>query len=194
MSFVKNAILVGSLLFAVAGCGRSYPWRVVQQANPNPLLGQKQFAVAPIDFSGLTVGEKSEEAYLSGKEENDKKGWLEAKAGLQEEFNKSVRVGGNDAGLQLVLGESGAPFIVKPKVDFIEPGFYAYVAAKPSQVKMTVKIVAQDGSVQDEFLVENETGASLGDASTAARLREDGEGLGEKVARYLSVRVVPGAQ
>lgn len=190
MTIERRSLILGTLLVGLVGCAHQQ-WQVVSQANPNPLLGQKQFAVAPLDFSKLTVGEKTEEGYLSEKNAEDKAGWAEAKAGLQEEFNKSVRVKGTESGLQLSLGETGAPFIIKPKVDFIEPGFYALVAAKPSQVKMTISIVAPDGSTKDEILVENATGASMGNASAATRLREDGEALGEYVAKYLSSRVAP---
>ena len=35
---------------------------------PNPLLGQKNFAVAPINFEGLMVGDGSEAEYLADKD------------------------------------------------------------------------------------------------------------------------------
>jgi len=184
-----------ALFFLLTGCGGGGPlWRVVSQANPNPLLGQKQFAVAPLDFSAVTVGAKTEAEYLASKtEEKDRAAWAESKAALQEEFNKGIRVGGNAAGLQVSLGESGAPFIIRAKVDLIEPGYYAYVASKASQVKLTVKIVSADGKEVDEVLLEHYTGASMGNASVASRMRSDGDALGGNTAQYVSQRVAPKA-
>ncbi|MEI9949958.1 MAG: hypothetical protein WDO74_13500 [Pseudomonadota bacterium] len=191
---LRRSLMALALFFLLTGCGGGPLWRVVSQANPNPLLGQKQFAVAPLDFSAVTVGAKTEADYLASKtDEKDKAAWAEAKVALQEEFNKGIRVAGNQAGLQLILGESGAPFIIKAKVDFIEPGYYAYVSSKASQVKMTVKIVSADGKEIDELLVEHYTSGSMGDASVASRLRSDGEALGTNTAQYLSQRVSPKA-
>lgn len=184
---MKPNLVMGLLVLALVGCGGGPQWRAVMQSNPNQLAGQKQFTVAPLDFAGLTVGQKSEADYLSAKEDEAKKGWVESKAGLEDEFIKSLRAGAVTSGVQMSVGAAGAPFILKPKVDFIEPGFYAFVASKPSQVKMTVKIVSADGKDVEEFVIEH----AAGGASNSSRLRADGAALGEYAANYVASRVSP---
>jgi hypothetical protein len=180
---------MGWALVAVTGCGGTIPWRVVSQANPNPLLGQKQFVVAPVDFSKLTVGAKPEAQYLSEKSPEDRQGWEQAKAAFQEEFDKAIRASGTAAGLNIGLGESGAPFVIRPKVDYIEPGYYAYVSSGSSGVKVSMKITSADGKDVDEVLLEHHTAASMGNASVQSRVRGDGEGMGNQAAEYVAQRV-----
>ncbi len=67
---------------AVAGCGPH--WIVLSQASPNVLLGARQFAVMPIDFSGLHVGEKDEAGYLAEKDEGQRVAWARDKLAVNE--------------------------------------------------------------------------------------------------------------
>src|SRR5262245_43115914 len=103
---MQRFVLSCLMSFALFGCGGGTPWRVVSQSNPNPLLGQKNFAVAPLDLNGTTVGAKSEADYLAEKNDEEKQGWNQAKAGLAEEFTKSIRAGGASTGLQVIAAES----------------------------------------------------------------------------------------
>ena len=61
------------ILFAAValgvGCGPA--WTVVKQANPNPMSPQKSFAVEPVRFESLKVGEKTEQQYLADKSTKD---------------------------------------------------------------------------------------------------------------------------
>jgi hypothetical protein len=182
---------MGCVLLAVTGCGGGIPWRVLSQANPNPLLGQKQFVVAPIDFSNLTVGAKPEAQYLAEKSPEDRQGWEQSKAAFQEEFDKAIRATGTQAGLNITLGETGAPFVIKPKVDNIEPGYYAYVSGGASGVKVTMTITSADGKNVDEILLEHHTSASMSTASVQSRVRRDGENMGDQAAQYVAQRVAP---
>ncbi|HET7544451.1 MAG TPA: hypothetical protein VFK05_31485 [Polyangiaceae bacterium] len=189
---IQRGILLSCALVAAIGCGAgTVPWRVMSQANPNPVVGQKQFVVAPVDFSTLTVGAKSEAEYLSKKSPEDRQGWEHAKAAFQEEFDKAIRASGTQAGLNITLGASGAPFVIKPKVDYIEPGYYAYVSSSASGVKVTMKIVTAEGKDVDEVLLEHHTSASMGSASVESRVRADGEGMGAQAAQYIAQRVAP---
>lgn len=192
MKNMQRRLLMGLALVAVVGCGAGgVPWRVLSQANPNPVLGQKQFVVAPVDFSTLTVGAKPEAEYLSKKTPEERQGWEHAKAAFQEEFDKAIRAAGTQAGLSITLGDSGAPFVIRPKVDYIEPGYYAYVSSSASGVKVTMKITSADGKDVDEVLLEHHTSASMGNASVEKRVRGDGEGMGTQAAQYIATRVAP---
>src|SRR5687767_6602205 len=104
------------------------PWRVVCQAIPNPLLGQRSFVVMPIDFSTLSVGEKTEADYLADKDEGARNNWLGDKAGMNHEYSKSLTAEAGERGIVVQGPSARADWVVHPKISWVEPGFYAYVA------------------------------------------------------------------
>lgn len=197
-SFVKlGAVAAGAAL--VGGCAP--PWHVIRFASPDPFLGQRKFAVAPIDYSGLMIGRKPEPVYLSEKDPKQQASFQEDKAALNEKFLEHLTHHAHDGNIEIVpaTGPGSAPFHIKPHVAFIEPGFYAAVAAMPSEVHMLVHITGPEGQVLDEVEFIHGTspnsGVSIGgiaipkDPSSGGRLRTDGAKLGELVGRYLITRV-----
>lgn len=177
----------------LAGCGPK--WVVLTQAAPNPLLNQNKFAVLPVDYTGLTVGQKTEADYLAEKDADTRANWDGDKAGIDAEFVKVLTERASGAGITVVkaAGPADAPFQIRPKVEFIEPGFYAVVASRPSEVRMKVQITAPDGKIIDEITIRHGTQATMTNPAVGNRLRDDGEGLGAIMADYLKVRVT-GAQ
>lgn len=183
----RRQLLLGAIIaFGATSCGP--PWTVVRQATPNPLMGQKKFAVMPIDFSGLRVGEKDEPGYLAEKDAESKNSWAGDKEGMNAEYAKRLTEEASAVGISVVGGNDKAEFVVHPKVGWLEPGFYAYVAAKPSEVRMTVTISSPDGSVIDEITMSHQTGASMTNPAIGNRLRDDAEALGAWTAEYLDKR------
>ena len=182
--------LAGLLLFfSLGGC--SPPWTVVVQAVPNPMLGKGSFTVQPIDFTGLRVGEKTEASWLAEKDEEQRSSWLEDKKGMNDEFASNLINEAKDEGIQVSPPSQQAPFIVQPKVEWLEPGFYAYVAKRPSQMRMTVRISDANNNLVDEITLSHSTAAAMTNPSSGGRLRDDAEALGKYVARYLKSRVAP---
>ncbi len=186
-------IAVGALGL-VAGCGPS--WQILRQANPDPFLGQTRFSVLPVNFTGLRVGEKTEADYLAEKDAEARNNWAGDKLGLNEEFTSNLISKAHEHGLSVVpaTGPSDAPFVIRPSVAWLEPGYYIGISAGSSKVKMTVQITAADGAVLDEIIVEHGTGGSIQNAAVGTRLREDGENIGHIVADYLASRVAPGKE
>jgi hypothetical protein len=192
-----GTVVAGATL---VGCGPS--WQVIVQAAPSPFLGQRRFAVQPIDFSGLHVGSKPEPVYLSEKDPKQQASFAEDKAALNDRFLEQLRVTAAEAGVEVVpaTGPGDAPFTIRPAVPFLEPGFYVGVAAASSHVEMNVRIVAPDGRILDEVAFAHGTSPNSGVAirgfaipknpSSGGRLRSDGEGLGKLVGLYLQARVV----
>lgn len=182
----RRVFLLGSLsLLALAGCGP--PWVVRAQATPNPLLGQKRFAVKSIDYTGLRVGEKSEEGYLAEKDAEARSNWAGDKTAMNDEFFNKLRSVAKDAGIEVVPGED-ADYVIAPSIAWIEPGFYAAVAAKASEVQMTVRILDRSGAVLDEIEMRHNTPASMTNPAVGNRLRDDAEALGKYMAKYLEER------
>jgi len=172
----------------LTGCGPR--WIVHTQAAPDPFLNQKAFAVLPVDFTGLQIGEKSEQEYLAGKNPDQQESFKADKAALNGEYLRELSDHADKIGVRVVpaTGPDSAPFLIKPYVAWIEPGYYAVVSARPSEVRMLVRITSPDGRVLDEIAVKsNSSGYASGQ-----RLRNDGNALGRITAAYLKTRVAPG--
>lgn len=185
--FVIAAALAAAPL--LAGCGPR--WVVLTQASPNPLLNQNKFGLMPVDYTGLIVGEKSEAEYLASKDEETRASWAGDKSGIDTEFGKVLMEKATATGINVVkaTGPGDAPFMIRPKVEFIEPGIYTYVYNKASLVRMKVQITTPDGKVIDEIAIRHGTPASITNPAVGNRLRDDGEALGAITAQYLQVRV-----
>jgi hypothetical protein len=192
------ALVASSILM---GCAEA-PWHVVVQSVPDPFLGQRRFSVLPIDYTGLMIGRKPEPVYLGEKEPQQRASFLEDKAALNDRFLAVLQQKAREGNVEVVpaTGPGDAPFMIKPHVDFVEPGYYAGVAGAPSMVHMSVRIMAPDGRVLDEIELAHGTdprsGVRIGgfaipsNPSSGGRLRKDGEAMGEIVGAYLLTRVV----
>jgi hypothetical protein len=198
-SFVALVIAAASGA-ALAGCGDPV-YHVIVQSPPQTFLGQHRFSVLPIDYAALMVGNKPEPVYLAEKDPGQQASFREDKAALNDKFLERLRGRALEARLEVVpaTGPADAPFMIKPTVHFIEPGFFVGVAGAPSLVRMNVKILAPDGRILDELELAHGTDPSSGvgfagfsipaNPSSGGRLRKDGEALGEVLAEYLAARV-----
>lgn len=188
---MKRSILWSLLALAAlcltAGC--SPPWQVVRQIVPNPMLGQHDFVVMPIDFAGLQVGSGSEASYLSDKDGDSRRSWADDKAMMNQRFASALRSHAQEDGLRVMPPSKAANFIIHPKILFIEPGFYTHFVNKASEVQMFITISAADGTVLDEITVDHGTAATMTTAAISHRLEDDAQSLGHYAARYLLTRV-----
>lgn len=188
MAGVSRRLLVLVFLasFCVA-CGP--PWVVVTSAAPNPFANQRSFALEPMHFEDLVVGEKYEKDYLEGKDEEQQESWFEDKRAFSVRFGEALAAELPEVELS---GEKGAsPFVLRPRAMFIEPGFYAVVASRPSEVRMTLEIVDAKGSVLDVIKLRTIVPGTLSNPSSGGRLRQAADILGANAAQYLRTRVFP---
>jgi len=195
-AMIRRTALACLLLAAAtvaAGCGPS--WAVIRAQSPNPLIGQTRFAVFPVDMSAFSVGGGSEADYLAEKDADSRADWQGDKAGINEEYTKVLIQTASELGFSVVpaTGPQSAPYFIRPRVDFIEPGFYAVVASGASRVRMTILITTADGGIIDEVLVQHGTQGGMTNPAVGNRLRDDGEALGELTAEYLQTRISPDA-
>jgi uncharacterized lipoprotein YajG len=188
-------VLVAMLLAAalLAGCGAQVT--VLKQASPNPFVGQSQFALERMESKGLQVGDLSEERYLAEKDDDQRASFAGDKEAIQHRFDAALTSAARDAGLS--IGAAGqAPFVIRPRLVFVEPGYYAVVASGASQATIVVQITKPDGTVLDEIEVTHQTdsasGPSIGGISTnpssGGRLRDDAAAIGEAVGEYIAER------
>jgi len=191
----RSFVGIGLLLAGATLAGCVPHWRVVSESIEDPMAGQRHFALAPIDFTGLRIGTHTEEEYLAGKDSGQQASFAQDKEAMNAEFAQALEAKALEMGVVIVraTGPADAPFLIRPSVSFIEPGFYAVVVAAPSQVDMNLKITGPDGRLFDEILLTHRTAGNLDiTASSGGRLRKDGTGLGVWVAEYLKHRIFPG--
>jgi hypothetical protein len=110
---------------------------------------------------------------------------------MNEEYTNALITHAHELGFEVVpaTGPEAAPFLIRPTVKFVEPGFYAGLAAGSSEVRMHVRITAPDGRVLDDIGMEHGTRGSMIYPSSGQRYREDAKRLGRWTAEYLARRV-----
>lgn len=172
--------------FAI-GCGPS--WTVLRETVPSPMYRKNGFVVMPIDFTGLRVGDVTEADHMADKDADQRRDWVGDKVAMNQEYAEHLIASAHEHGLDVLPGPASAQFFIYPKVTWLEPGFYAYVASQPSEVEMIVRITRPDGSLIDEIMIRHSTAADMINASSGQRLRDDAEGLGKITADYLQSKV-----
>ncbi len=178
--------VLGALLL-ITGCGPH--WEVVQQAVPNPFLNQGQFYIEPVHSDRVVVGEKPEAVYLADKTPEQQQSWQADKADMITHYTEALISAGE--GLAFPNQPLPTSFIVRPIVDYIEPGFYAYVASHPTEVGMRVEILAPSGQLLDAITIHVAIPAGMGNAASGTRLRQAATQLGHITADYIHTRVAP---
>ncbi len=184
--------LFAFLMFALllVGCGPR--WRVISQAQPNPLAGKTEFVVMPIDYTGLHVGDKTEEEYISEKKDKTAERFAQDKVDMNDIFIGNLTASAKSGGVKVrpAAGEV-TTYVIKPHIGFMEPGFYAVVASAPSHVVLKLKIEDKDGKVIDEVEIEHKTSPSnWGNVAAGSRYRQDAEVIGDIAGQYLLSRVI----
>ncbi|WP_441289092.1 hypothetical protein ACSRUE_46010 [Sorangium sp. KYC3313] len=197
-SFIAAALLGFA---ALAGCGPR--WRVVTQASPDTFVGQRYFALMPIDYVGLFILDQREDQYLASKDADDHQRFVADKESINEEFTKALVAAAQEEGIEVAPsdGPTSAPFVIKPYVGYMNPGFYAVVSSAPSQIRLTLRLTTPDGRVLDEVQFSSRTASPIPNTNLSSadadklkpggRWREDGRVIGAYVARYLASRVSP---
>lgn len=176
---------VGILLGAAGseGCGPPYHMDVV--AVPRPFVRPGCRAVLePLHTEQLMVGGMPEGAYVASKKDSAAESYMSDKAAAAAEFQGRLM---EEEGFLFAPG--GAPdntFTIRPSWTHWEPGFYAYVAARPSVADFMVDVVGPNGQVLDRFDFETAVGASLYNPSTGGRMRSALKRAGAVVARYIN--------
>jgi hypothetical protein len=175
--------IVAFALFVLGAACDSQPWIVVRQAAPDPFLGHTQFRLELIHFEHAQIGDRpSEAAFLSDKRRKELDDWEVAKRGMNDNFAQGLAEGH-------VLIDQGAPFVIRPIVSFADPGKYAFIYARNTNVSLTVQLVdANSQQVLDEIGIAVTVGSSMYDPSADHRLREAADTLGKLAANYVSRR------
>jgi hypothetical protein len=182
MTSRSMSVLFIGMVSLLGGCT---PWRVVRQAMPNPLQGQRAFQLAPLDFRGLYVGEKPEPEWLGGKDAGQRASWQGDLQAMTQIFAERFVYG--LPGCQITPPGGAAPFTVVPHIGFIEPGFYAGIVASSTHVRLMLRVMS-GSTLLDEIDVEVSVPADITNPASGTRLRQAAAQLGEIAAHYLRER------
>ena len=176
--------LCACLAFFSIACGP--PWKVVREANPNPMSQTSRFFLDAVSFDGLSVGGKSEQEWQAEKDSAAQASWQADKGSLASEFSAAF-----DEERESVSRITTPPgdFVIKPHVTWLEPGFNAVVASHPTEVKLDVQILDAKNQLVDEFTVDATIQASISNEALGTRLREAGKYLGKVTAKYVKKRI-----
>lgn len=187
----RALLLLLGVAAPLAGCGPS--WKVVRQATPNPFVGQTRFALAAPSFEGVQVEGRAEAEWKGERNDETRASWEGDKRAMAQTFARTLTARAASGGIVVLTGEDPklAPWTLKVRVVDVDPGFYAFVTARPSTVRASVQIVGADGAVHDEFTIQSVTVADMILASSSSRLLKDAERLGETAGDYLKARTLP---
>lgn len=168
--------------------GCSPAWRVIRQADPNPLKNQGSIGVEQVSFKGLVVGGDSEVAYLGGLAEKQRRRWGTTKRAMTQSFLKSLK--SHVVGFSVSQDTEYEKFRIVPTVTSIEPGATAGETVQSSRVVMGVTIVDKKGDLLDEIKIEVSVSSALSSPSIRGRLQDAAAELGKVLGDYLISRLL----
>ncbi|HEX5053987.1 MAG TPA: hypothetical protein VFZ65_19570 [Planctomycetota bacterium] len=183
MTLTRSPLLCCSLVFSLALAGCS-PWTVVQQAEPNPFVGQKDFAFSPLEFSSKPTVDPGKEEDLA----HD----LEA---MGQVYATTLRDAGTKAGLHITEGRD--PFTIHSDVTTLDLGGF-WVGY--SDVGMTIELRKPDGTVLDKITVDRRiqihdsddsvrgTISTVKSLDSGNRIRQGAKEIADVIVEYLSER------
>ena len=183
----RQMLLASASLAALAaaglGCGPS--WTVTRSA-PGRITTQSRFAVLPVEFQDLKIGKRPEPDWLARKKPEQVRSWEADKLGINSTYAAKVTEAAYVRRLQIAPGPGrGAGAVtIRPIVSFIEPGYYAGIAAAGAEIGARVQF-ADEGGVFEE--IELKVG-SPNAFSTGERVRMAAAELGRQTVQYLAGR------
>lgn len=187
--------LLSVLLLGIApivGCSSHEVWTVTQYAHPNPLEGQTHMAVAPLYFDDLKVGEEREADYVARKGPDFGKKWLDDKQAMNALFVQKLRSNASYRGIRITEADSDAPFVIRPRVTFLQRGYFGGAFRQRARLKAVVEITRPNGDLVDQIVVHEIVEHVEDDhlnITAGARMRRLAEKLGRHTALYVQARV-----
>lgn len=158
------------------------PIIIVRQATPNPFRGGATFALAPLDFSRLTIDGMPPSVWLLQNGRNATALHSDL-ARAQLVFQASAIENG---GGMFVTSRHG--FVVHGSVGAWSRGYFNYFTNPSTTVALNVRITTRRGAVLDEIWLTCRASHSLIRPTPVQGLHVAMEGCGEQLAEYLQRR------
>ena len=180
------ALVAAGLLGLGLGGGTGCHYAVVSDPN-DPLHGVRNFAVEPVGFNGLTVGDKPEPNYLAEKKPEQQQSWQIDKAEMARLMVDQLAQRVGAVGITLAPPPPGAPppFVLRINVVQIEPGNFNGFFNIATKATMVVDILAPQGQSVGQSPITAQVPATLSNPSSGERLRAAGQQLGDRLGHLL---------
>lgn len=176
-------------LFALTALGCGPTWIVVKQQNPNPMMGAKEFLLAPVSYVGLKVGTLSEAEYLASKDQESQQSFLGDKAEAAKNLSDVLIAKAAQGGVSVrPAAETPGSFVLRPNITFVEPGTFTGFVNIATTVEMRLEIVDAQQQVVDEVIFKADIQPSLSNPSSGGRMHSAGKNLGDQTAQYILAR------
>ncbi len=189
---VSRKLLVFALAALSSACGGP-SLQYVKKPAASPLKGQKEVAVA-VTYDGLMIGAKGFDQYIAekqakaeaGKDESAAK-WSEWRETWRRETASliSQAVQGTGATVKEIATprDARSGIVVHVNVESIEPGYYAVVAAGPSETRVRVRVF--DARRPGDVLYEITGSAQHGGYTIGGRVGDDMTSLASALGEAL---------
>jgi len=171
---------------ALASCGTSAQFKIVKQADPNPLVGVQAFAIDPIRYVDLHVDGKTEAEYTADFDAEKKAAWEEDKQNVYKVFAEYVA----DASGNGIRIDETAACRLRLIVREMDSGYYRIPAWNAvTKIFMTVELTDPSGEVADEvFCSDGAAFDAVFNPTVGGRLGSVAKSLGKMVGDYLAER------
>ncbi|MBS1150340.1 MAG: hypothetical protein H6Q89_2038 [Myxococcaceae bacterium] len=173
-----NRSILAVCVVALSGC---QPWKVVREADANPLAGKTSVGLQWLEWSGVWVDGVPEEAWASS-HDDWMKDWAANKSVGASSFRKGLsdRLAGGTLSLLTKPDPTGSALLLRPTVVELTTGGW-----KPTSLKISVLVLDGKGTPLEEI---STVAKSKNDGSFEGRLAEAAALAGQNVASYLQQR------
>ncbi len=172
---------VGVIASNAVGCAP--PYAVIEQATVAPLEGATSFAVLDVDTTALARDWRSDREVLAAK------GYVDGPREISRTFAAYLRAQAAREGVAEVHRDpETAHFVIRPRLERMDPGHVDLVTRLPSRVSLLVSIEDRRGCVLETIRVQSSTDVELGRVLARETHDRDLRELARGVTVYLADR------
>jgi hypothetical protein len=176
-------VLPFSVCIASIGIGCAPPYAVVEQATVAPLEGATSFAVLDVDTTALARGWRSDREVLASK------GYVDGSREISRSFAAYLRAQAAREGVAEVHRDpETAHFVIRPRLEHMDPGHVDLVTRLPSRVSLLVSIEDRHGYVLETIRVQSSTDVEIGRVLARETHDRDLRELARGLTAYLADR------
>ncbi len=147
--------------------------------STSPIAAPCHLYVEPVHIDNLKVGKKTEAEWQATKKPDAQASWQKDKEAFAELFRRELIARVPYVSAQPVSGA----YVLRPSLQFFEPGFYAFVAAQKAESRMLFQLLDPTGAT---VLEEAQSSAEGSDFSVGATIRDHAKFLAHHLARYVA--------
>jgi hypothetical protein len=197
MRTTRSSFVFATLVLLGTACS-SASVKVLAEASPNPFSKTATFHLAPVEFVGVKVDERSEDDYIAHSKEHERERkseqWTQIKANVQDRFATTLAAALREEGLAVADDAAPGAFTVRPTIDQVETGYYRIPAWNAvARIYMKLEILGPDRRVLDELRLSDRCPFDVMSYPTVnIRLLTITESLAEVAAEHIVERSTSG--